>query len=296
MKRAFLVLLVLGIAACGVTTEVEVRHPETATAFVGPHSAGGAMTSIPNGVEPPVEELPPSHVDRVLDSTELRETFVRAMKGWSADSSCPSGDLYPEGGYQTLWCHRSAVVTLQALAAASGLPIFTSGPHTPNDETLALGEEKSFGHYNPAFVKWFADSVVPQKDSASVRLTQAEYDASLKPLVTAFYKTDAKIRSEPGCFERERNAYKKLLDAQRLPTDYHNRWFYFMQPTFCPRMAQGLTDLRYFEDHGVDTGVNGNVALTVTGFFVRRSLDGTMPDFERALDKVVRAYQPELVR
>jgi hypothetical protein len=299
--------LVLAVASCKASGGVDAHSPEPEPRVVTHHrDVREGATSLPTEVLPSptaspgleasgdARTQPPS---RPLDSAELAKAFVHALNGWTKKSSCPDFDYASEGGYQTLWCHRPAALTLRALAGAAGVPIFLSGPHTTDDETLELQEEKAFGHYNPAFVKWFADSVVPQsRESAAVRLTQTEYDVAMKPLVTAFYRTHAKIRAEPGCFERERNTYKKLLDEDRLPSGYHNRWFYFMEAPFCMRMAQGLTDLTYFDHHGPITGINGNVAMTIVGFFVRRSLDGTMPDFERALDKVVRAYEPELTR
>jgi hypothetical protein len=39
-----------------------------------------------------------------------------------------------------------------------------------------------------------------------------------------------------------------------------------------------------------------NVVNTSVAFWVRRSIDGTMPEFYRGLEKLVRAYDPEAYR
>lgn len=229
----------------------------------------------------------------VVVENDLARDVADILNGFSRKSECQDFDYFPDGGYQNFWCHRPAQLTLQAIEARASVPIFLSGPHARG--AFNSKSKNEFGHYNPAFVRWLADDVAPRsKDSASVQATQTMYDAMMKPLATIFHLTRKKVRAEPACFEREKDAYQKLLAKKRLPEGYYERWFFFMNPEFCPRMAKGQTSDQYYYQHGMDGGVDGNVVKTVLGFLIRRSLDGTLPEFERALDKLIAAYQPDL--
>jgi hypothetical protein len=227
--------------------------------------------------------------------SELEREVADIMNAFSKTSQCPDFDYFPDGGYQNFWCHRPTSLTIQSLETRAGVPIFLSGPH--GGGAFNSHSKNDFGHYNPAFVRWLGDEVVPKsKNGKTVRATQGMYDAMMKPLATIFYLTSQKVRREPVCFERERDGYKKLLGQKKLPEGYHERWFFFMNQEFCVRMARGQTSDQYFYQHGMDGGVDGNVVKGVLGFFVRRSLDGTLADFERALDRTIAAYQPDLLQ
>ncbi len=246
----------------------------------------GTSANTPKAIEP--KRTP------TLADSDLARDVAEILNGFSKTSQCRDFDYFPDGGYQNFWCHRPTQLTVQAIQARAGVPIFLSGPHASGSFTNK--SKTDFGHYNPAFVHWLAEEVAPRsKDSLSVRATQSMYDAMMKPLATIFHLTSRKVRAEPVCFERERDAYQKLLTKKKLPDGYYERWFFFMNPEFCPRMARGQTSDDYYYQHGMDGGVDGNVVKTVLGFFVRRSIDGTLPEFERALDKLLAAYQPDLL-
>ena len=240
-----------------------------------------------NPVAAPVENPPEARTLNGLD-----KEIVDTMNGFTKSSRCPDFDYFPEGGYQNFWCHRPTSLTAALLEARAAAPIFLSGPHA---QGFTAKSKNDFGHYNPAFVRWLADSVAPQNRATNtVAATQSMYDAMMKPLATIFYLTSHKVRTEPACFARERDTYRKLLAAHNLPMGYFERWFFFMNPEFCGRTARGQTNTDYYYQHGMDGGVDGNVVDSVLAFLIRRSIDGTLPDFERALDKVIAAYQPDL--
>jgi len=226
---------------------------------------------------------------------DLAHEVTETLNGFTKQSNCPDFDYFPDGGYSNFWCHRPQALTIQAISARAGVPIFLSGPHPSFGFTNTSNTD--FGHYNPAFVRWLADEVAPRgRDSASVQATQPMYDSMMKPLATIFHHVSRKIRAEPRCFERERDGYSRLLAQKKLPAGYYERWFFFMNPEWCPRAAKNLNgNDQYYYNHGMDGGVDGNVTKTVLAFFIRRSLDGTLPEFERALDKLIAAYEPDLL-
>lgn len=215
----------------------------------------------------------------------------RALREWSPRSACASFDYFPNGGIRSFFCHRPARLGLAAVRALAGTPVFASGPHGPDD--LVLDSRDTFGHYDPAFVKWLVDVAGPSpRGSAAQQATQAAYDANLRPLAEVFWRTLAKIEADGACFEREKKAYAGLLAKKKLPPSYYERWFFFMNPYFCSRPAGGNDSFYY--DNGFDAGVSGNVTKTVVGFWIRRALDGTMQGFAEGLRKLVASYQPEL--
>jgi hypothetical protein len=214
-----------------------------------------------------------------------------ALKEWSRKSQCQDFDYYPNGGIQSFWCHRPARVTIASIRALAGVDIFTKGPHTA--DTLALDAASDFGHYNPEFVTWLVEHAGPStRGSAAQKATQASYDAHLKPLAEIFWKTYAKAQADQACFTREKTAYADLIAKKKLPKDYYERWFYFMNPYFCDKGPQKT--FNFYSDNGFDAGVDGNVAKTVIGFWLRRSMDGTMDEFAEGLKSLLAAYQPEL--
>lgn len=210
-----------------------------------------------------------------------------ALLGWSRSYQCKDYDYFPKGGIQNFWCHRPTSMTVAALRAAAGGKIFLSGPHQPDE--LVLDARNDFGRYDPAFVKWLADNAPAKSDTA----TQAAYDRYAKPLARIFWKVLDKTRSDKACFEKEKTAYAELIAKKKLPAGYYERWFYFMNPLFCSHPPKGHDS--YLMDHGMDGGVDGNVTKTVLGFWIRRSLDGTMDDFARGLQKAVATYDPTLL-
>jgi hypothetical protein len=215
-----------------------------------------------------------------------------ALKDISRKSQCQDFDYYPNGGLQNFWCHRPARITLAGIRELAGVDIFTKGPHTV--DTLQLDAASDFGHYNPAFVRFLIDKAGPSEHgSAAQKATQSSYDAHLKPLAQIFWKTYAKSQADKECFAREKAAYGDLIARKKLPKDYYERWFYFMNPYFCDRGA--THNFNFYSDNAFDAGVDGNVTKTVIGFWLRRSLDGSMDAFAEGLKKMLATYEPELI-
>jgi hypothetical protein len=223
---------------------------------------------------------------------DFEREIAEIMNGWQKQSACADYDYFPEGGYSNFWCHRPPMLEDRTLAARSGVSIWTSGPHARGFTSTSAND---FGHYEPKFVKWIADKVAPDTRNTVFRAsTQAMYDASMKPLAEVFFWTFAKIKRDRACFDRETSAYALQVKKKSLPRGYYERWFFFMNPFFCERSKKGMHGDEFYYDNGFDAGVDGNVAKTAMGFFVRRAIDDTIADFGRALDKLIAAYEPAL--
>ncbi len=215
-----------------------------------------------------------------------------ALREWERKSQCQDFDYFPEGGIQNFWCHRPARITLASVRELVGVEIFKSGPHTA--DALQLDAANDFGHYDPAFVRALVEKAAPSEHGSAAQIaTQAAYDASMKPLAEIFWKTYAKSQADKECFAREKTAYGNLIAKKKLPKDYYERWFYFMNPHFCDKGPE--KSFKFWMDHGFDAGVDGNVTKTVVGFWLRRSMDGTMDAFAEGLKKLIAAYEPDLL-
>lgn len=244
---------------------------------------------------PPPPPAPPAKPDTPAESQD--SPLEGMLRDATKKTSCQSFDYHPNGGLQNLWCHRPARLTLEAIAKNAAVDIFKSGPHSKTD--LVTDSRYEFGHYNPEFVKWLVEKVPPSpRDSATQKLTQPAYDKHLKPLAEIFWKTLQKAKAEPDCFNHEKTAYADLIAKKKLPESYYERWFYFMNPKYCAKAKTGLGPMDgfdYFSKNGFDGGVDGNVTKTVVGFWLRRSMDGTMDPFAEGLTKLITSYDPDLI-
>ncbi|MBX3209948.1 MAG: hypothetical protein KF764_33265 [Labilithrix sp.] len=277
-QRTLLASVLSSLAACGSPAPPPIVAVPPVAVDVAPSGTGQPAASAEPPEAPSAPEAPPT-----LSETALQE--------WSRQTQCADFDYFPNGGIQNFWCHRPSRVTLAAVRALAGVNVFSSGPHKEDD--LTLDAKNAFGHYNPAFVRWLVDNASPSpRDSAARKATQPSYDAHLKPLAEVFWRTLEKARREQGCFDREKNAYAAAIARRALPKDYYERWFFFMNPFYCDKARAGD---RFFYDNALDGGVNGNVTKSVIGFWMRRSLDGTMDTFAEGLKKVIASYQPELL-
>ena len=237
---------------------------------------------IPLATPPDEPAAPPSGPASPLET---------ALGEWSRKSQCTEFDYFPNGGIQSFWCHRPARITLASIRALAGVDLFVTGPHRAD---LALADASDFGHYNPAFTRWLVESVPPSaRGSAAQKATQAAYDANVSSLATIFWQTYEKTQNDAPCFAREKAAYGDLIAKRKLPKDYYERWFYFMNPYFCDKGP--AKTFNFYSDNGFDAGVDGNVTKTVVGFWLRRSLDGTLESFAAGLKKLLASYQPDLL-
>ncbi len=288
------------VGACRVSSWLPVMHrglrllPLTILAACS--SPPPPTVHVPPPLVVPVESQAPRPVeasdpDPKREEREEKESVSeRALRDWSRSSRCPDFDYFPNGGIQNFWCHRPADITMAAVRQLAGVDIFSSGPHK---EDLLLTATNDFGHYHPAFVRWLVDRAGPSpRGSVAQRATQKAYDAHLKPLAEIFWATLGKALQNRECFEREKSAYAGLITQKKLPKDYYERWFYFMNPYFCEKPKKSED---FMMKNGFDAGVDGNVTKTVVGFWLRRSIDGTMDTFAEGLKKVMASYQPELL-
>ena len=208
-------------------------------------------------------------------------------------SQCTEYDYFPEGGMRNFWCHLSGDLSLSVLAEMTGQSVFESGPHTT---LLQLNDSQSFGHYNPKFVVKLTELVIPSAtDTSFIAGTQSVYDSHIRPLARIHYVTFQKLKQNPECAQKELALYQRAIGKGATTevnsaigsyqVGYYERWFYFMNSKFC-----SVPNPDSLFDDGFDGGHDGNVVKTATGFWLRRSMDGTQRHFADALELLLQRY------
>jgi hypothetical protein len=241
---------------------------------------GVAGSSIPVEVTPPHVVL--SLADSIAAVTAIQPVWTGLRR--SANRCGGTFDYFPEGGMRIFYCHLQSLnanpyALLQRLA---GTPAFVQGPHSAG--TLSLQQRNAFGHYDPRFVGWMVDYLVPGAHDSQFRsLTQPLYDEFVKPLARVFFVTYQKAQADSACFGREVREYAAKVDGRQLPPGYYERFYGFMGDGFC--QSGGLDD----------GGYDGNVVKTTVAFWIRRTIDGTAGDFYRGLEKLLQTYDPDLL-
>ena len=207
-----------------------------------------APVEVPIARDPPPEPAPTPRSTRAsLRPASPPSAFETALKEWTRKTQCAEFDYHPNGGIQSFWCHRPGRVTVASVRELAGVDIFTKGPHAA--DALKLDAASEFGQYNPAFVRWLVDKVGPsERGSAAQKATQPYYDAHMRPLAEIFWKTYVKAQADQACFAREKAAYADLIAKKKLPKDYYERWFFFMNPYFCDKAPKPAN---FYYDNGV---------------------------------------------
>jgi hypothetical protein len=208
----------------------------------------------------------------------------QSLPGSQAASGCADYDYFPEGGMRNFYCHLLGLVSPEQFEQLVGVPVFSGGPH--HGATLDLENRRSFGRYNPAFVRWLRQSLVPALTSSAVRaLGRGAYARAVAPLARIEYVTYQKLLHNPRCLEAERAKYEHALASGPIPDGYMERYYDFMDDGFCGS-PEGDFERRS------DDGWDGNVVKTAVGFWLRRWMDGTQKEFAAALTDFLSAYDP----
>ena len=235
---------------------------------------------------------------RVEESVEISVTepapviLPEVHDGWmtldDGKEGCPL-QYFPGGSHRQLYCKLVGTFgDVYALAQRlAGMAVFRQGPHTSSQ--LNLGEQHSFGYYNPEFVAWMVETLVPGADDAVFRAsTQPLYDRYLSDLARVAYQIHVKIESDPACFAREVARVRTGLAQRTLAYGDYSRYYYFLDPLFCTSPTP--MDSQIYGAVGRQMQSDGPLRSNMTSFWIRRTIDGTADEFYQGLMKLLRTY------
>lgn len=208
-----------------------------------------------------------------------------------ANSGAPAGGAPDLSGVRRLYCIAARVVPAPVIERLAGAPVFLSGPH--RDGKLDL-HSIEFGRYNPAFVRWAADHLVPNVDDPSFRMaTQSVYDRHARDLVRTYAAADRYFDRHPNELQRITKDYQAAIDSAAAPRPA------LQSPAVHPvqrlsaalvPVAECLTTVGSGPTRRTKDGVDVRTAGAAAAFWVRREIDGTRDEFRAALAKLLNAY------
>jgi hypothetical protein len=203
-------------------------------------------------------------------------TLARARSLWTelprTTERCGEFDYFPDGGMRNFYCHLLSRIRWVEFCKLVPMKIFLSGPH--RDDALVLDARRSFGHYNPAFVKWLGAAFLPAAQDPKFRAaTQAIYDAKVRPLARAFHAAHQALAKHRDVFEKEQKLLLKQLANGGTPEAPYEKFY-------------RLTDDQY----------DGNVTKTAVAFWIRRGVDGTEREFFADLKLLLQTYDKEFLK
>jgi hypothetical protein len=134
------------------------------------------------------------------------------QSGSACDEEDLSFDYGIGGGMRNFFCRALTIYSWQAFLASAPVPPFRSGPH--RDGKLDLNSEQDFGYYNPKFVVWATNSLIPAAESPLLRRkTQGVYDDQVAELAHTYFLVYQKLSSNPALAAVERQRYLDSIET-----------------------------------------------------------------------------------
>ena len=189
--------------------------------------------------------------------------------------SGPFGTWFSEWGTRGLACVAAQVVDPASFLARAPVAPFESGPHVATEDAvrLDLAAARSFGHYDPAFVRWVVEAGVPD-GAAARRLAKPIYDRRLARLARIYWLTHQDLARSgfPGDVPAgPLAAYAAFLDGGPA-ADGYGEDDTFAVFAFTERSEALLPDVGLPVANDWTAKYEANTAY---GFWLRRRADGT---------------------
>ena len=199
---------------------------------------------------------------------------------WLATLSVDRNQEQFRFGVRDMYRYISPIFNLVRLKAIAPFPVFTSGPH---EEDFDLESELEFGRYNPEFVQWAEENLIPGADDEALRMITAPvYSRFGRSLVRAYYYAHQDLINDPEVFRYAVERYEAALEAGAPESFNPGMSLYQYENAVC-----GSLDWDYVTGDTVSDYVGVG-----TWFWIRRELDGTRESFFAMLQKLLNTYDP----
>ena len=185
---------------------------------------------------------------------------------------------YGPQGMKNIFCYVSSVTAYRTLAAWSGMKPFLEGPHSA--DKLDTRSRFTFGHYNPAFVRWMRDNLIPGADDDEFRwVVEPIYNRYFRDTARMYLLVYLKLQRDQGYVVREAAALVQKMENKTLNEYYPWEYSDFI----------GDQEIRR---HFAGDFYWGNVTGCAVAFWLRRHIDGTDGEFFKGLKKLMLAHDP----
>lgn len=188
---------------------------------------------------------------------------------------------YGPNGMRNIYCYVNSMFSYKKLVELSGVKPFVKGPHSAT--SLNLESPDDFGHYNIDFVKWLVDNMIPGAEDEEFKwVIQPIYDQFFKRTARVYYMTWLKFKNDDEFRNKVVEKFKSDLAAGELKSFWYTAY------------DNALPDVIY--DEWLDGDYYyGNVVGASVGFWIRRHVDGTIDEFAKGLDKLIKVHDPNFI-
>ncbi len=244
------------------------------------------------------------------NGNELKENqdyqLVNQFDGYNCKTSLTTGFRY-------LYCRIRSVVSFEKAQSIAGINVFMPGG--PHDKGINLDDDNQFGHYNPKFLSWLNDYIIPQgmEDPQFSAITLIVYKNYIGPVARALYHTHEILFADSLAYQAFEQRYQVVkqrsqqgLESNLSMTGFTRELTKFaaIKKDYLGLLGQHkkLPDL-YFENNfaalsdylAVVNKDDWYMANTAGGFWVRRSIDGTEAQIFQLLTKLLKTFDSKVV-
>jgi hypothetical protein len=241
---------------------------------------------------------------------------VKQPDGFDCKTSLPLGFRY-------LHCMVRNVINVPKLESIASQSVFRPGG--PHGKDLALGDENRFGRYDPRFLDWLDQYIIPEgmTDPRANAQAREVYAAYIGPTARALYRTHEIVFADAArfaAFEQDYARLKKRFSPNHrglggfatdpkpiagIRAEYERRLTLPVAQRTKDRLGQSgngaffeeqfhwLSDyiLRKYSNEDTDW----YLASASSGFWVRRSIDGTEARIFELVKKVLNTFEPDVL-
>jgi hypothetical protein len=274
--RSFSVSLMVAV---GVVASAPLWAGEGPQSSSSPPMNGAPTNRTPNRGDvrsPPALRAPPEEKARTI--AEAWQLLPQSGNGCGDDLLFDYG---VGGGMRNFFCRALTVYSWKAFVAAAPVAPFRKGPH--KGTRLNFKAERDFGRYDPRFVKWAVDTLVPAATDPALRArTQDIYNEQVRELARVYFLVDKALQASPKWVARERERYLVSMDKNGGGWDV---W----EITGAYHDVLGNSDANW-------GGHDPNHVRSAVMWWLRRVHDDTAPLWRQGLTKLLTTYDAEWLR
>jgi hypothetical protein len=191
-------------------------------------------------------------------------------------------------GVRLLYCEIPHSMDIHRAEQLAGMQIFLPGGPHENGPHL---NSPSFGHYNPKFVTWATDNLVPAKSptTETVYTQYLQRDARIYLITYTRLNTHPKLLTEMADIYRSGSIPPKKNGISWL----EDRFFSF--PIDKDPDLKSLPPLQW-RGKGANEQIDSYAYETAMGFWARREVDGTRPLFYQFLTTMPQTYDSDFLQ
>ena len=254
---------------------------------------------------------------------EQYDLLLKAGTGTNAYLAVGNQNCYTwlPRGFRYMACSLRILLSPTQIEATIGQKFFLSGGL--HGDEFNYQDKQSFAHYNPAFLKWLSDYILPL-DAVKDPEIQFAYKEQIGPLVRALYHSHqilyADQAQQDAFLHSYADAQARFLDYQRSLTgpggneSYLNPQFTLPPKPFDQIKSEYLQSIetakagkpgkdfeigeefRWLADYGkVINRDDWYFANTAGGFWVRRNIDGTDAQIYQIVVKILQTFEPQVL-